>query len=379
MRRLRLFVILLVVAFFPIHHASSQTANTTAAADETKFRANVRVVLVDVVVTNGKDEPVTGLPKEQFQIFEDGKAQSLASFEEHSGLPDVQATARQAPLPPNVFSNFPAAKTGDSTNVLLLDALNTEMTDQSYVHAQMVQYVKGIQPGTRLAVFALGQRLRLVLGFTSDPALLMAALNGKNSAGNPEVSPLMQTGAEKNVNQRAIDQMQELSYATGANLQGSIDALQQFQAETTSSQTDVRIKTTLAAMQQLAMFLEGIPGRKNVIWFSGSFPLSTLSISNSGSSSAVPTGLSDPTAVLREYHDSVAATANILAAARVAFYPIGAQGIAANRMYDFSNKQPPKIGGEYAMTQYQVGELQGETTERNAGNASLTELARETG
>jgi len=34
------------------------------------------VVEVDVVVTNGQDEPVSGLHKKDFQVFENGKLQS---------------------------------------------------------------------------------------------------------------------------------------------------------------------------------------------------------------------------------------------------------------------------------------------------------------
>ncbi len=100
---------------------------------------------MDVVVTNAKDEPVTGLPKEQFQIFEDGQPQTLTSFEEHAGLPDMSAL--QAKLPPNTFSNLPLAKAGDAANILLLDALNTQMSDQSYVHAQMIKYIQGNSAG----------------------------------------------------------------------------------------------------------------------------------------------------------------------------------------------------------------------------------------
>ena len=36
---------------------------------------------------------------------------------------------------------------------------------------------------------------------------------------------------------------------------------------------DLRVKTTLEAFQDLAGYLAGIPGRKNVIWFSSAFPL----------------------------------------------------------------------------------------------------------
>ena len=183
------------------------------------------------MVTNAKDDPVTGLPKEQFQIFEDGQSQTLTSFEEHAGLPDMSAL--QAKLPPNTFSNLPLAKAGDAANILLLDALNTQMSDQSYVHAQMIKYVQGIRPGTRLAIFALGTRLRFVQGFTGDPAVLMAAVNGQKSAGNPQLSPLLQTSTQIDADNRLVAQMQEMASSTGsAQIQASAAALAQFQAET---------------------------------------------------------------------------------------------------------------------------------------------------
>jgi VWFA-related protein len=365
-----------------IPSAYSQAVPPDAAADRTTFRTNVRIVVLDVVVTDSKDDPVTGLPRNDFEVFENGKAQTIVSFDEHSGLPDIPALTLQAKLPPNVFSNQPLAKAGDAANVLLLDSLNTPMSDQSYVHAAMIKYVKGIRPGTRLAIFTLGSRLRFVQGFTGDPAVLMAALNGKKSAGNPELSNLLQTSSEQDASRRAIDQIKELQAATNANLQGSIDALTQFQAETTSSQTDVRIKTTLEAMQRLSRYLVGIPGRKNVIWFSGSFPLNTLTISSSGPNSVMPTGLPDPSGVTRQYQYDIAKAANMLAAAQIAIYPIGAEGVAVDPHYDLSGPLPPKIAGvkvEQQMTQAQLADLQQGQTQRNSGHASMDELARDTG
>src|SRR5207248_773693 len=37
---------------------------------------------------------------------------------------------------------------------------------------------------------------------------------------------------------------------------------------------DMRMRFTLDAFMQLARYLAGIPGRKNLVWLSGSFPMS---------------------------------------------------------------------------------------------------------
>ena len=357
---------LVLLSVFPV---CGQTANPDST-EPTTIRTNVRRVLLDVVVTNGAGEPVTALPREQFQVFEDGQPQTLTSFEEHAGMPDMSAL--QAKLPPNTFSNLPLAKAGDAANILLLDALNTQMSDQSNVHVQMIKYIKGIRPGTRLAIFTLAERLRFIQGFTSDPALLMAAVNGQKSAANPQSSPLLQTSAEIDADNTITAQMQEMAAETGsAQLQAAAAALQQFQAETVSSRTDVRVQTTLDALQKLARYLQGMPGRKNVIWFSGSFPLTIFS--DFSLEGANP---------MRQYQEEVERTANLLSASQVAIYPIGAQGLAVDPHYDLSGPQSPKFAGatpEQQMTQYQVGDLQSGSTARAAAFAAMDELAKDTG
>src|SRR5579859_2978432 len=59
----------------------------TAASDSrvATFRAETRLVVLDVVVTNGKGEPAPGLHREDFQVTEDGKPQNISVFEEHTG------------------------------------------------------------------------------------------------------------------------------------------------------------------------------------------------------------------------------------------------------------------------------------------------------
>jgi len=347
---------LVLLSVFPVYSQTApQTTSPDTSSEQTTFRANVRVVLVDVVVTDHNDQPVTGLPREDFQVLEDGQPQTLASFDEHAGLPDMPAI--QAKLPPNVFSNLPLVKTGDAANVLLLDSLNTPLPDQSYVRVEMLKYIKEIQPGTRLAIFTLGTHLRFVQGFTTDASVLAASLNGKKTQGNQEMSPLLQTGADIDASQLMVQQMEATPGAAA-----SAAALQSFLRVNVSFQNDVRVRITLEAMQQLARYLGGIPGRKNVIWFSSSFPVSLFG------------------AVTQE---DVVKTANLLTAAQVAIYPIGAGGLNPDPHFDFDNQQSPRLAigqtVEQVHTQFQTTDLQNGARTRNQTFTYMDELAHDTG
>src|SRR5690242_12027274 len=45
-----------------------------------RLRADVKLVLVPVSVTDAFDRPVTALPKESFRLLEDGVEQTITSF-----------------------------------------------------------------------------------------------------------------------------------------------------------------------------------------------------------------------------------------------------------------------------------------------------------
>jgi VWFA-related protein len=140
-------------------------------------------VLVDVVVTNDKGEAVPGLQKNDFEVLEDGKPQTITTFEEHHGATPTEI--KLPPMPPHVYTNYPLTKTADSVNVILLDALNAPSRDQTYVHWQMIKYLKTIPPGTRAAIFTLSSRLRMLQGVTTDPSELLAAINSPQAGTQP--------------------------------------------------------------------------------------------------------------------------------------------------------------------------------------------------
>jgi VWFA-related protein len=299
------------------------TAFTQAApaqlqsAPQVVLNAQAYAVLLDVVVTeDGKR--VTGLDRKRFHILEDGKEQAISFLEEHA--PEkMPPAAKHPPLPPHYFNNLPSRPPGSAVNVLLLDALNTPLGNQLDVRRQMVKYLGTIEPGTTMAIFTLSTRLRMIQGFTSNAGELMAAL--KNAKANPQQSVSLDSPSGG-----AFDSAVSNLQLMGSSAAASVQMTQQFQDATDTSRTDQRVELTLEAMQQLARYLSAVPGRKNLIWFSGAFPLALG-----------PTSIANPAAGSSSYQDQVRSTVEMLATARVAVYPMDAAGLAIPAVFDAAN------------------------------------------
>ena len=301
----------------------AQTGASHSAPATPVIHAHSNLVLVDVVVTR-KGAAVRGLPKSRFHIFENGAEQTMTVFEEHraDAAPEV---SKPPELPPHVYSDYPRFAITSAANVLLLDALNTPLTDQQYARRQMIEYLKKIPPGTRLAVFTLASRLRMIEGFTTDAAAIAAAIT--HGKGEAQSSALLESPQE-------LDEMGAISESMATVDGGS---LQQFLADNASFQTDLRVRMTMEAMQQLGRYLAAIPGRKNLIWFSGSFPLAIDPDAT----------LSDELFPAREYADRIRETGSLLTAARVAVYPVDARGLmglaSADATRNFVGTQPMTV------------------------------------
>jgi VWFA-related protein len=140
------------------------------------IKRTVRRVIVDVVVTDSTQKPVSGLDQHDFSITEDGKPQQVLSFSSHNLDPDF-TPPKLPPMPPNTFVNIPSAPERGPLYVVLLDLVNTEMVDQPIARRNLLQFIEGKPQGTRFAVFVLSDGLYLTQGFTDDHALLAAAVD----------------------------------------------------------------------------------------------------------------------------------------------------------------------------------------------------------
>ena len=289
--------------------APAQTQTATSQADQTAvplFRTNANLVLVHVVVRS-KQQPVLGLKQPEFHISENGREQKITVFEEHRASDALQAV--KAPqLPPHVYTNFPHYQLTSAANVLLLDGLNTPVSDQVFLRRRMLQFLGTIPPGTRIAVFTLGTTLKMITGFTTDAAALAKALGP--GRGNSERSALLDPDFDNTTNQ-------ELDIASSLGIsQLATSQMKQFVSDAQNFQTGLRVQVTLDSLDQLAAYLSTIPGRKNLIWFSASFPLRFLE------------GGSDPNMdPMADYSGQVKKAAELLALSRVAVYPVDTRGL----------------------------------------------------
>jgi VWFA-related protein len=211
------------------------------------IRVNTRLVEVDVVVRN-KEGPVPGLTRQDFTLLDKGKPQEIAVFTFKSKDASRGAAVQ---LPPGVVTNrivepvdvSDAAPAG--ATVILVDRLNTGFEFQPYLRQQMLEVLGSMKPGAPIALYILGRDLSVVHDFTEDPGQLIRAaaiLKDKTAAQNPadaQAAKALKTSLEEVLNLEQVD----------------------------------RPLTTADALERIAKHLNGVHGRKSLVWLSGSFPL----------------------------------------------------------------------------------------------------------
>jgi VWFA-related protein len=280
----------------PTGNDQAPPSNAVSYQDLSTFtlKQEVRNVVIDVTVTDKHGQSVPAIDKSHFKVFENGVPQDIAFFEEHK----VEETtpAQPAPnLPPDTHSNLVTAPPGPLI-VLLLDALNTRAFEQSYVRAQALDYLKQIPPGTHIAIFTLSDKLQLIQGFTSDPNILQAALDG-----------------------RSYPQFVSLTAGSSTTASSVRASLNRWSNGSSDVAQELDINYTLDALNALSIYLSGIPGRKNLIWFAGTVP---WTINPDFSLATSVTGRVD-------YSDALKQLANTMTRGRIAIYPIDAHALPA--------------------------------------------------
>lgn len=325
-------------------------------------RVTTRLVQVNVVVQDKKGQPATDLTKDDFAIFDGGKEQKISTFSmEGSLLPPAAApAAKKPPLAPNIFTNrvdrrLDAPK---SVTIILFDGLNTKWEDQAYARQQVIKYLQQVAPEDRVALYALGINLTILHDFTNDTSLLLNALaryKGRYATeldvANPEASD---TGDD--------------------DLNAWLDHANQTMAD--FHQINM-VNQTCEALEAIASHVAKIPGRKNLIWVSGGFPIYIgfdEAAANAGQDQ--PAGYID-TSEKRTFNEEMEKAAHALNEANMAIYPVDARGLATSPNFAATSRgtantrkggpPPPIMPDKFQRTQDTMNVL----AERTGGKAYL--------
>src|SRR5687767_9199065 len=147
-------------------------------AQQPTFQTTVNFVDVDVTVADSQGNFVTGLTADDFEVFEDGKPQSIQTFS-YIELPVERPEPYRfggRPVPADVRSN----RDGSSGRVyiIVLDDLNVAPLRTAIVRRHARDFIeRHFGPRDLAAVVVTSGRKDAAQEFTSDPALLLRAVD----------------------------------------------------------------------------------------------------------------------------------------------------------------------------------------------------------
>jgi VWFA-related protein len=191
-----------------------QSAADSQAPSTATIHVQSRLVVLDVVVTDKKGKPLTGLSKSDFTVLEDGKPQTLRHM-------DYTALAGDS-------------KASGFKSVFVLDVLNSTLDESAYGKAQLAHYLS-TQPETlpqpAMLVTVDDRGFKMIAAYTTDRKALQSALHAYKS-GIP------------------------FDFTRGDN--------------------EARLTITFDALRQIALASIGSPGRTELIWLGHGFPAMNL-------------------------------------------------------------------------------------------------------
>src|SRR5271165_4708525 len=256
------------------------------------FKSNTNLVIVNVTVRDKSGKPIEDLKREDFQLLEDGKPQTISVFElqklESDVLPPIEKTLVQRTTPPTPKqpeqSEPPAAERLRDHRLIaiLFDMSSMQPAEQLRAQAAANKFItEQMTKSDLVSIMVYGTTLKTLEDFTSDRDLLLADIRKLRIGDSSENAVQGTAGAD------ATDDSGEF----------------------TADNTEFNIFNTdnkLAALEDAAKKLAIYPEKKALVYIA---------------SGISKTGV--------ENQSQLRSTVNAAVRANVAFYPIDARGLMA--------------------------------------------------
>ena len=291
-----LIIALTVSPALPVH---GQTPPALAQQDNQRIRVSSTEVALDVVVKDKKGRLVADLTADDFEVFEDGVRQPMASFKlitrGLTGKPDkIEESGAANARPAEARPSIPVEKRMDpeigvSVMALVFDRLSPDARKRAH-DAAMSYLSDGGGLNSFVGVFAINLSLNIVQNYTTNLGLVKKAIEKAGSLASASFeASASQPGLEANAaaqREAAINAATASAQAAGAGGNGaaaaaagsaageaSVDqqlaAMQERARETFEVlQRDQQGYATTNSLMAIVNSMQRLPGRKAIIFFS---------------------------------------------------------------------------------------------------------------
>jgi VWFA-related protein len=264
---------------------TSGSTNTQVGAELTTheeiptFRVRVNEVLVRVVVRDAQGHAVGNLKKEDFELLDNKKPQTIAHFvmEQPGGNPE--AASAQGGESPNAGASPPVAPS--HYVAYLFDDIHAEPSDLIRVRDAAERHMETLAPTDRVAIWTTSGQGNL--DFTDERAALrkaLLALQARPMARNtstecPDISFYMADLIENQHDPNALQVATADALACAFNSDTRLTAAAQQLADATAARVlqlgDAETRVALSVVKDLVRRIALMPGQRTVLLLSPGF------------------------------------------------------------------------------------------------------------
>jgi VWFA-related protein len=271
--------------------AAPTTSQEVASRDTpTTFKVRVNLVLVRVVVRDANGKVVPNLKKEDFQLVDNRKLQTISSFSVETlaarndtlrasvaaegGSPNVDPAAEKAAALPQRFVS------------MVFDDVHMSMQDALFVRNSAGKFFAALAPSDRVAINSTSGQLKQE--FTDDRGLLEKALLGilprpTGGGGGVQCPDMSYYEADMIANkndpqalQIATDDTVQCAFGGDQTMKAVAQSMAQSTAYQVVSQGDADTEYTYRHLEDYIRRLTAMPGQRVLILVSPGFIQSTL-------------------------------------------------------------------------------------------------------
>jgi VWFA-related protein len=223
---------------------------------------DVRVINIDVVVTDRKGNPIHGLKKSDFVIVENGAAKPVSNFYEVIGDKAISneevPVEAGAPAPASVQTAMQVDPDQTRRRIIFyIDNLSLAPFNRNRVFKEMKEFVKTVmRPGDEAMIATFNRSMKVRVPFTRDPVQLIQTLD--IIAGESAMGP--QNKSERKDMQDQVRDSQSYDDAIAT-------------ARTYAQSIDHDLRQSIESLNALMSTLAGVEGKKVLVLTSEGFPM----------------------------------------------------------------------------------------------------------